>query len=315
MLHAMSGPHDDRKVMGVGFACLDMLVVWRDAAAPVRDNAAVEMDLQGGGMAATAMAAVARLGGRAELCGFVGDDWAGEMIVRGLAAEGVGVAGVRRVAGASGPISLVSVDGPSGERHFSGFRRLEEPTEPLAAEDAAASAACLLIDDTRPRSAVPAARAARRAGVPVVADFGGKGLADAELLAAADYAIVSAANLRQAGLAAALPDACRAVAARGPRCVVVTRGGEGLACLAGGQLIERPAFAVDVVDTTGAGDVFHGAFCFALAAGLTLADNLAFSSAVAALKCRSLGGRGGIPTLGETLRFLADRGAPVTWPH
>jgi sulfofructose kinase len=90
--------------------------------------------------------------------------------------------------------------------------------------------------------------------------------------------------------------------------VVITLGEKGLVCLDGPRWIEMPAFAVEVVDTTGAGDTFHGAFCLGLVRGFSLEKNLAFASAAAALKCRALGGRAGIPRRREVVRFLKERG-------
>ena len=106
--------------------------------------------------------------------------------------------------------------------------------------------------------------------------------------------------------------ACQAVRAMGPQHVVVTLGERGLVYLDDEDLAEMPAFEVEVVDTTGAGDVFHGAFCYGLVQGFPLVRNLQFASAVAAIKCGQLGGRAGIPGRDEAIRFLIERG--VDWP-
>jgi sugar/nucleoside kinase (ribokinase family) len=87
--------------------------------------------------------------------------------------------------------------------------------------------------------------------------------------------------------------------------VVVTCGEEGVLALSGEQVIRQPAFAVTpIIDTTGAGDVFHGAFAYAVALGYDLPQNLAFASAAAALSCRGLGGRSALPTFGEVQELL-----------
>jgi ribokinase len=112
-------------------------------------------------------------------------------------------------------------------------------------------------------------------------------------------------------------DILRALAAFGPRCVGLTQGAAGSALWHQGEIIDVPGFPVEVVDTTGAGDVFHGAFLCGLLRGWEARDILQFANAVSALKCTSLGGRTGIPRIEEVWRFLAARwgGTPVTPPR
>ena len=105
-----------------------------------------------------------------------------------------------------------------------------------------------------------------------------------------------------------LREACRAIREMGAKCVVVTLGERGLVYFDGETFGELPAFEVEVVDTTGAGDVFHGAFCYGLAQGFPLQENLRFAAAAAALKCRRIGGRAGIPRRAEVDAFLRERG-------
>jgi sulfofructose kinase len=93
----------------------------------------------------------------------------------------------------------------------------------------------------------------------------------------------------------------------GPSHVAITRGARGLVGLSDEGYLEMPAFDVEVVDTTGAGDTLHGAFCFGLTQGYGFEDNLVFSSAVAAMKCRRIGGRAGIPRFAEVQAFLRER--------
>ncbi|HWU37371.1 MAG TPA: PfkB family carbohydrate kinase, partial [Candidatus Acidoferrum sp.] len=97
----------------------------------------------------------------------------------------------------------------------------------------------------------------------------------------------------------------------GPRCVGVTSGERGSALYHGGEIIRAPAFAVEVVDTTGAGDVFHGAFLFGLLQGWEAPHILRFANAVSALKCTRLGGRAGIPRAEEVGEFLHRRGESI----
>ena len=298
-----------KTVVGVGLAVQDVLILWRDMSAPVRDTRAADVQLQGGGMTGTALVAAARLGARAQLWGAVGDDWAGRMILRDLDAEGVDVSHVAVVAGAAGPLVLVCVDEPTGQRHFQYGRGLKFDARPPGLTEALAEAGCLLVDGFCPSAARAAAAEARRIGVPVVADVGGLSDAMRDLLGLVDYAIVNEPTGRK--LDADPRRACEQIRALGPTTAAITLGDRGSVCLGDAGYVETPAFAVDVVDTTGAGDVFHGAFCHGLVTGLDLTDNLLFSSAVAALKCRQLGGRAGCPTLPEVTAFLAERDRPI----
>jgi len=296
-----------KKVIGLGLGVLDQLLLWRDMKAAVRENKVVDFSTQGGGMTATALVAVTRLGGAAEFWGTVGTDWMGDQILQGLAEEGVSTSQVQRIEGARGPMVLVCVDEPTGERQFLysvGFRAAEPPIGDLGR---LADAGCLLVDGTHPASALRAAEEACRLGVPVVADVGWISDETRPLLAHVDYAIASEACGR--GLAAGddFRAACERLRALGPPNAVITLGARGLVALSGDQFLRLDAFPVEVADTTGAGDVFHGAFCFGLLRGLPIEKNLVFSSAVAALKCRRLGGRAGIPRLDEATQFLRER--------
>ena len=298
-----------KKVIGIGIACLDQLLLWQDAGRPVRGNKIVAHDLQGGGMAATALVAVARLGGEAECWAAIGTDWAAEQIVRGLEQENVDTNQMVRVEGAIGPLMVVAVDQPTGERSFPYSSGVPSAAEPIAPPERLAAAGCLLVDGTLHKTALSAAREARRLGVPVVADIERLSEETRELLAHVDYAIASEAAARGPGAAGRYHEACDLIHAMGPTHVVITRGDQGCVHSDGATFLERKAFPVEVVDTTGAGDVFHGAFCYGLVEGFPLEHNLAFASAAAALKCRALGGRAGIPTRAEVEQFLEQHGA------
>ena len=154
-------------------------------------------------------------------------------------------------------------------------------------------------------ASLTAGRAARKAGVGVVADADTfhEGLVDLARLS--DYFIASehfsASFLKKNSPA----EACRRIVELGPRVAAVTLGGKGYVALAEGRLIERAACPVQAVDTTGCGDVFHAGFIYGLFQNWEVTQILRFANAVAALKCRSLGGRKGIPTLKEAEKLLS----------
>jgi sugar/nucleoside kinase (ribokinase family) len=296
-------------VIGLGVACLDQLLLWEDAGESVADGRIVDWDMQGGGMIGTGLVAVARLGGRAELWGVVGSDWIGDAIIAGLQEEGVDTSRVLRPAESRGPMVTVCVDKPTGERYLKRAFGFSSSEQPPVRKDRLRSAGCLLVDGMFHGAAMDAARAAQRLGVPVVGDFGWHTDNTRELVPHVGHAIVSERFARQ--IADDLQDACEAIRSMGPEHVAVTLGERGLFWLEGDTFGRMDAFPVEVVDTTGAGDVFHGAYCYALTQGFELESNLAFASATAALKCRCLGGRAGIPGRGEVEQFLRDRGVEL----
>lgn len=295
-----------KPIICVGHAALDF--VYRIEAFPpaptkVRSLEHIE---SGGGMAANAAATIARLGGLVELWSRTGADSAGERIHAFLEQEGVDIRHVRTYEGARSSTSAVIVDG-KGERLIIGERdhamSMDASWLPLerVAEAAAVVSDLRWVEGTR-----AAFTAARAAGVPTLldADLGGGGSLD-EFLCLADYAIFSGPALDAFAAGGSEQERLKRVLALGVRLAGVTRGAAGYTwASAEGQGGHQPAFATEIVDTTGAGDAFHGAFAWALAQGHTFADCARIAAAVSALKCRRLGARSGLPTLEELNSFL-----------
>lgn len=261
----------------------------------------------GGGPAATAAVAIARLGGQALLAARVGDDAAADMIVTELAGHGVDCAFVRRCAGCASSVSAVIVDA-RGERMIVNHLDAALPPDPRWLPSAAAVGARAVLVDTRwPEGALAALRDARAAGVPAVLDADRPIPADGALLRAATHVAFSADALADFSGIAEPTRALAEVAHALPGWCCVTAGADGVYVFEGGALRHHPAFAVSAVDTLGAGDVWHGAFALALAEGHDAAAALRFASAAAALKVQRAGGRAGAPTRAELDAFLAAR--------
>ncbi|WP_291865480.1 PfkB family carbohydrate kinase [Bradyrhizobium sp.] len=256
----------------------------------------------GGGMAATAAVTVARLGGQAAFWGRGGEDVAGLEMRTALAGHGVDVAQFRLFVDGHSSVSGVLVDS-SGERQIVNFRgQFPDEADWLPLGDVGAAAA-VLADPRWPAGAVALFKAARAKAVPTVLDAD---VADPDvfeaLLPLTDHAIFSEPAL--AGFTGSSGDAALPAIARfGCAVAAVTRGADGVTWLQNDIARRQPAYAVNVVDTTGAGDVFHGAYAFAIGAGLVAADAMSFAAAAAALKCTRPGGRAGIPTLEDCLEF------------
>ena len=262
----------------------------------------LKYNTMGGGMAANAAVTVSRLGGRVSFWGRAGADAAGAEMKRELDSHGVDVTQFRLFPDGSSSVSGIIVDA-QGERQIVNFRgRFPEEADWLPLGDIA-TASAVLADPRWPSGAVALFGAARRAGIPTVFDAD---VADAEVFEAilplTDHAIFSEPALaRFAG--SATPDALAKVAGFGCRVAAVTRGADGVTWCTDGALQTTPAFAVETVDTIGAGDVFHGAYAFAIGAGLPLTEAMSFAAAAAAVKCTRAGARAGIPTFDDCLSF------------
>lgn len=288
---------------GIGIACLDHIMV-APRVEPGNTTQIRKYSIQGGGLVATALVACKRLGASVELISLVGHDAVGAQITEGLAAEGIDIQGVVSVPGES-PCSFIHVDQASGERTI--FHRPAQGLQwPGGDLSRIGCFKALLIDDYYPALARAAAAVAKAHGVPVVADTQPQP-DNGDLLRMVDVLIAPHDFLHEGGFADDTDAALNAIRRAGPTTAVVTLGPQGwVASDARGQY-RGPAFAVDVVDTLGAGDVFHGAFAFALAQKWSTPRCAEFAAAVAALKCTQLGGRAGIPDLKTTLSFLRDR--------
>ncbi|MDX2308172.1 MAG: PfkB family carbohydrate kinase [Hyphomicrobium sp.] len=285
--------------------------VYRIAEFPDRPTKvrALEHAASGGGVAANAAAAISRLGGRVELWSRVGGDRTGEDIIADLARLRVGTSHVQIHPGARSSTAAVIVDGAGG-RLVIGERDHAMPSSldglPL---DTVASAGAILSDNAWREATVAAFLAAREAGVPCVLDVDvGAGHVPDEVLALASHAIFSAPALESRAEGGDLASALAAVRDLGRVHAGVTRGAEGYVWLGDdGQLQSQPPLLVPIVDTTGAGDAFHGAFTLALARGFPDAECARIASATAALACRGLGARRSLPAWSEVDALLRER--------
>jgi sulfofructose kinase len=265
-----------------------------------------------GGQSASAAVGCARLGWRAQYIGTFGDDDAARIGVESLEKEHVDTTMVRRIPGATSHTSLVLVDARSGDRTVIWHR---DPRLAMSAGDvpvdAVRHARVLLVDDHEPLAATIAARAAREAGVRTVIDVEKLRPGTEELLQHID--IIIAAEAFPSELTG-LPDlgaALREMARRfEPALTCATLGPRGSLSLVDGKEIRTPAFDVHVEDTTGAGDAFRAGFCAAwLRSGSdpNVHDVLRYAHGVAALNCRGLGARAGLPRH-EEVEELIKRG-------
>lgn len=261
----------------------------------------------GGGCAANAAVTVARLGGEAKLAARVGADPIGDMITSELAAEAVDCSLVKRFEGKRSSFSSVLVDA-EGERQIVNFRDETLSFEAGWLEDVMpASFDAVLADSRWAKGGTAVLKAARRLSRPGVLDAETSVGEAAEALTLASHIAFSAQGLREYTGLDNLSAALRLAQSRTGAWVCYTDGANGVSFFDGDAVRHIPAFAVEVVDTLGAGDVWHGAFALALGEERREADAILFANAVAAIKCTQFGGRAGIPNRAETEAFMRQR--------
>lgn len=292
------------RVLCVGTAVLDIVMGVEDLPDAARKYRAREATVVGGGCAANAAVAIARLGGQALIGARLGDDDIGGIIAHGLTEEGVDCRLLRPVPGAVSSFSSVLVDA-AGNRQIVNFPGRGLSDDPSVLESAPPCDAVLA--DTRwVEGTLAAFRLARAWGVPAVLD--GEPPIDPRLLMEATHVVLSRPGL--ASLAEGPPeDALAELAARLGVWTAVTDGEHGTLAVTPNGPVHFPAYPVTAVDTLGAGDVWHGAFALILAEGGTEADAARFASAAAALKCLGFGGRAAIPDRATTEAFLQEHAA------
>jgi len=296
-------------VVGFGVNALDLIAIIDGYPLPDTKAQFKEFDVQGGGVTATAMAACARLGLRTRYIGKVGTDFWSRLSLRTLSKEGVDVRYVIRAKGSAGHVSLVLADRATGQRTLFFRRPPAYGIRPEELDRAAVTAGRLLhVDGIDPEAAVRAIGWAREAGMRVTMD-GERIVPGIEAVWPRVDLLVCNPRFLSAVTGEQTPkEGLQALAARGPSRVAVTLAEEGVFGYTEGRFMRIRGFPIKAVDTNGAGDVFHGACAVGELRDWSLEWTLTFASAVAAMKCRSLGGRRGIPRLPEVAEFLETHG-------
>lgn len=288
------------KVMCCGMAVVDFMFMVDEMPQLAEKYRATDTAIVGGGGAANAAVGIARLGGEAHLAGRLGDDQIGDLIVQDLLAEQVNCDLLTRYDGARSSYSSVLVD-RAGERQIVNFRGDgfgDTPVWPAMSFDAA------LADTRWAEGAAELMDRAKALGVPGVMDA--EAPCRGAIPESASHVAFSTQGLRDfvgqddrdAGLLAAAEEL--------DAWVCVTDGANGIFYAKNGRVINIPSFAVEVVDTLGAGDIWHAAFALRLGEGAHESEAALFANAAAALKCREFGGRTATPNRAEVEKFLRE---------
>jgi sulfofructose kinase len=289
----MSKPFD---VVGVGLNATDTMLLVPHFPAYGGKVPFTKEVVSPGGQVASAMVTCARLGLRAKYIGTVGDDERGEIQMQSLLGSGVDLEHVQRRVNCANQSAYIVIDQSTGERtvFWSRPECLEISPDQISPEQIVCGR-LLHIDGHDTRAVEHAARIARENGIPVTVDVDTIYPGFDGVLPLVDYLIASS---EFPGRWTRIDDPKRALETLqreyGMRVAAMTLGSHGALALTEGKFFYSPGYVVHCVDTTGAGDVFHGAFCYAVLNRMPLEDALDFSNAMAALNCTAIGARGRI---------------------
>ena len=273
-----------------------------------------------GGNGLNAAIGIVRLGGRASMCGPMGDsrETTSRYIFDKLAHEGIDTKHIIHMPGLVTPISNIMID-PSGERTIVTFRdpelwKVRLPSAGTLLEDCAA----VLIESRCAEFSTDLCAEARRRGIPVIVDVDRTMSLREGLLTASSHLVFSSEALQSTAGIADDAEALKKISKLTPSFLAGTRGAQGTLWLDEHQNLQQtPAFPVHTVDTLGAGDVFHGAFALGITEGQDLPTALRFASAAAALKCTRFGGAFAAPQRAEVEELLAqgETASPIPTGH
>jgi sugar/nucleoside kinase (ribokinase family) len=300
-----------KHILCTGIAVLDLVFRVETLPRPDRKTQASDFRTVSGGNAANAAVAIAHLGGRVSFAGPLGgppgSDTAGDTFLALAAREGIDCSGCPRIAGVPSSISAIAIDA-RGERAIVNYR--DEGLTQARADDPAALVAevdAVIADNRFPEYVHDVCAAARKRNIPVVLDADEPRRDSNALFAVVSHVIFSAEGLRATAGTDSLGRALIEIGKQTDAFLAVTDGANDVLWLDQGELRQVPAYHVDVVDTLGAGDTFHGAFTLMLAEGMRVRGAMRFAAATAALKCTRYGGIASAPRRAEVEAFLAAR--------
>ena len=295
-------------LVGFGICSVDFLGVVEKYPAPGEKIPMTAFAKQGGGLTGTALVAAARLGVKTAYIGKLGEDEYSRFVLEEFQHDGVNVDQVVFAEGAQPPVAFIHVEQNSGERRIARYwKEFDLQPKEIAAE-VIRNSRMLFLEHHFVEAGIFAARLSKQAGGLVVVDAERNVAGFEQILHVADYIIVSQNFAAQQSGSADPEQSASRLQQKYGGIIVVTAGESGAFCRTPENTFYQPAFPVEVVDTTGAGDVFHGAFMAGLLEHWPLPKILEFAAAVAAMKCRGLGGRAMIPNRREVEAFLQSRG-------
>lgn len=288
------------RVLGVGNCTLEYIAVVDRFIEPDTTKEVLQFSQQGGGAVATAMVALARWGVSTAFVGKAGSDERGRQIARTLTDEGVGTDAFVFQPGAISQLAMVTIEQHTGRKqtaytrgNVETLRAHDVPVDVLDGVD------FLLVDGTHIDVELQLMKAARERGIRVMLDAQTNSPSTREAVANCDVLVASERFASQFAGVGELHNLCVALLEKGPSSVVVTLGDEGCVFMERGKpsLSRAEAYPVEVLDTSGAGDVFHAGVIYGMSRGWPLEVTVRFANVAAGLTCTGYGARGPLPAL------------------
>jgi sulfofructose kinase len=291
--------------LGFGVCPIDYLCILKSYPQLDDKIETLQSDVQGGGPVPTAMATLSKLGKRTAFMGRVGNDPEGQFVKKELEEEGVNTDYLIIDPQMKTPKAFIWIDKKTGKRTVV----LDQPELKKTRSSELdflnrIETKYLHVDARNVDINIYLAKWAKKIGAEVVLDMGSLRGDFTRVLPLVDHLVVSHRFASGYTGSTDPTGACEKLLSEGFKAVVITLGEEGAVGATGDEVFHVPGYKVKAVDTTGAGDVFHGAFIYGLLENWDLEKIIQFSNACAALKCTKLGGRAGIPTLAEAKNFL-----------
>lgn len=290
------------EVLGIGNCTLDHFGIVERFLDPGMKVQMSKFSVQGGGAAATAAVVLARWGVETAFIGKVGDDLRGQQIEATLAEEGIDTSGLVHEDEAVSQFSFISLESSSGQRQM---MFTEGTVSDIAAEEVDRSdldgAELLLVDGLEPEAQLELMRGAQERGVPVILDASDMEPSRSDMIELSDYVMASERFASRFTGVGELDHICESLLELGPKTVAITLGDEGVVGAQEGddELVRERSYGVEVVDTTGAGDIFAGAFTYGVLEDWPLDRTIRVANITAGLSCGGIGARGAIPSFTE----------------
>ncbi len=298
---------------GLGVTTLDYICIVDKIASYKKQALVDDLKLFGGGCVSTALVTVQRLGGKTALISCLGNDQIGKNILLELEEEGIDCSGIEIKDNIASTFSFIQVSKKLGKRAIAFF-----PGSSLLlkfnkkAEDIIKRSKVLILDGERPTEDIKAAKFAHQNNIKVMLDCNSFIKGTAQLLSHIDYIITSESFLYDFSSEKDVNSSLKKISKEyNPLLVVATLGNKGSIALINGKIVKVGIYTVKVKDTTGCGDVYHGAFIFGLLKNWDVIDIMKFATAVSSMKCMHYGGRPGIPNFKDTLHFLKEHGENI----
>ena len=298
---------------GFGVTTLDYVCIVDKIASYKKQTLINDIKLFGGGCVSTALVTVQRLGGKTALISCLGNDQIGKDILSELEEEGIDCKGIEIMDNVASNFSFIQVNKKLGKRSIAFFPgsslllKLNKKAKKIIKRSK-----MLILDGSKPTEDIKAAKFAHQNNIKVMLDCNIIIKGTTALLSHIDYIITSESILYEFSGVKDINSSLKKISKEyNPLLLVATLGNKGSIALINSKIVKVGIYNVKVKDTTGCGDVYHGAFIFGLLKNWDVIDIMKFATAVSSLKCKLYGGRPGIPNFRDTLHLLKEHGENI----